>query len=295
MKLVRRAGLFIRKNIKVAIGYTLFCLAAFVLFFIILFPQEAIKKRIIYEIELGTETEIRTSGDKWLFPVGLKFTGMEFRNWGPGDNKLLARIDNIGIDIPLGSITTLSPVSNITASLYGGTVKGTMTLRSSNRLIKADWTNIDMSRVDRLKSVPVRIEGKASGDILLKLAANQPEGQIRILIRDGKLGNLKVMGFTLPEIPVDELNGTVDIKDNTLSLKDIRFKNNDIKGSITGTFKPESVSEKGNLDLAIRFSVGEKMKAQYQGILSFISQTRDREGYYTLRIKGDPKKPSIGI
>ena len=151
MKIVNSAGLFIRKNIKVIIGYSLFCLAAFVLFLIILFPREAIKKRIIYEIELGTSTEIRTSGDKWLFPVGLKFTGMELRNRGAVDNPLLARIDNIGIDIPLGSITSLSPVSNVSAALYGGTVKGTMTLRNNNRLIQADWANIDMSRVEKLK------------------------------------------------------------------------------------------------------------------------------------------------
>jgi len=295
LKIVNSTGLFFRKNVKAIIGYTLFCLAAFVLFFIILFPREAIKKRIIYEIELGTATEIKTSGDKWLFPVGLKFTGMELRNRGAADKPLIARIDNIGIDIPLGSVTSFSPISNVSAALYGGTVKGTMTLRSNNRLIKANWANIDLSRVDRLKSVPATIAGKISGDMVLRLAANQPEGQVRILIRDGKFGNLKVMGFTLPEIPIEELNGTVDIKDNALSLKDIRFKNSDIKGSITGNIKLASGSENGNLDLAVRFSVGEKMKAQYQGILSFISQTRDREGYYTIRIKGDPGKPTVGI
>ena len=295
MKIVNSAGMFIRKNIRVIIGYTLFCLSAFVLFFIILFPRDAIKKRIIYEIERGTATEIRTSGDKWLFPAGIKFTGMELRRPGVVDSALLARIDIIGIDIPLGSIASLSPVSNISASLYGGTVKGTMTMRSSNRLLQADWTNIDVSRVERLKSVPMTLEGKVSGDMVLRLAGNKPEGQIRILIRDGKFGKLKVMGFTLPEIPVDELNGTVDIKDNTIALKELRFKNSDMKGSITGSFKLASGSEKGNLDLAIRFSVGEKMKAQYQGILSFISSTKDREGYYTVHIKGDPAKPTVGI
>ena len=295
MKIVNSAGMFVRKNIRVIIGYTLFCLSAFVLFFIILFPRDAIKKRIIYEIEKGTATEIRTSGDKWLFPAGVKFTGMELRRPGVVDSALLARIDIVGIDIPLGSIASLSPVSNISASLYGGTVKGTMTMRSSNRLLQADWTNIDVSRVERLKTVPVTLEGKVSGDMVLRLAGNKPEGQIRILIRDGKFGKLKVMGFTLPEIPVDELNGTVDIKDNTITLKELRFKNSDMKGSITGNVILASGSEKGNLDLAIRFSVGEKMKAQYQGLLSFISQTKDREGYYTIHIKGDPAKPSIGI
>jgi len=295
LKIVNSAGMFIRKNIRVIIGYTLFCLSAFVLFFIILFPRDAIKKRIIYEIERGTATEIRTSGDKWLFPAGIKFTGMELRRPGVVDSALLARIDIIGIDIPLGSIASLSPVSNISAFLYGGTVKGTMTMRSSNRLLQADWTNIDVSRVERLKSVPMTLEGKVSGDMVLRLAGNKPEGQIRILIRDGKFGKLKVMGFTLPEIPVDELNGTVDIKDNTIALKELRFKNSDMKGSITGSFKLASGSEKGNLDLAIRFSVGEKMKAQYQGILSFISSTKDREGYYTVHIKGDPAKPTVGI
>jgi len=286
---------FLRRNIKAIIGYILFCIAAFVLFFIILFPREEIRERIIYEIEKSTSTEIRTASDKWLFPVGLKFTGMELRNRGAINNPILARIDRFEIDIPFGSIASFSPVSNIAAALYGGTVNGTLTMRSDNRILKANWANIDVTRIERLKSVPVTIEGKVSGDLVIRLAANKPEGQIRILVKDGKFGKLKVMGFTLPDIPLDELNGTVDIKDNTLSLKELRFKNSDIKGSIKGDIKLASGSEPGNLDLAIRFSVGEKMKVQYQGILSFISQTKDREGYYTLHIKGDPGKPSIGI
>ncbi len=286
---------FLRRNIKAVIGYILFCIAAFVLFFIILFPKEEIKDRIIYEIEKGTSTQIRTSNDKWLFPVGLKFTGMELRSRETIDYPLLVRIDNIAIDIPLGSIASFSPVSNIKAALYGGTVNGTLTMRSDNRILKAIWSNIDITRVERLKAIPATIEGKVSGDMVIRLAANKPEGQIRILMKDGKFGKLKVMGFTLPEIPLDELNGTVDVKDNTLSLKEVRFRNSDIKGTIKGDVKLASGSEPGNLDLAIRFSVGEKMKAQYQGILSFISQTKDREGYYTLHIKGDPKKPTVGI
>lgn len=295
MKILNNTGLFIKRNFRGIIFYTLFCLAAFILFFIILFPRDTIRKRIIYEIEKATATDIRSSGYNWRFPAGLRFTGMELRKRGAVTAHPIVRIDNLGVEIPLGGIASLSPVSNVSASLYGGTVRGTITVRSSNRLLKADWSNIDLSRVDILKTVPVTLEGKANGDLVLRLAGNRPEGQIRILIRDGKFGKLRVMGFAIPEIPLDEINGTVDIKENTLSLKEIRFKNSDIKGSITGSVKLASGSEQGNLDLAIRFSVGEKMKAQYQGILSFISSTRDREGYYTLHIKGDPAKPTVGL
>lgn len=289
------AGLFIRKNIRVILGYSVFCLAAFILFFAMLFPRDAVRKRILYEIGKGTATEVRTSGDRWVFPAGFKFTGMELRSRGPVDNPAAVRIDNVAIEIPIGSIASLSPVSNFSAALYGGTFRGTMTMRSSNRLLKADWANIDISRVDRLKSVPVTLEGKVSGDMVLRLDRNTPEGQIRILVRNGKLGRLKVMGFSIPDIPLDELNGTVDIRDSILSLKDLRFKNSDMKGSVTGVVRLASGGEQGSLDLAIRFSVGEKMKAQYQGMLSFISSTRDREGYYTLHIKGNPSKPTAGI
>ncbi|MCC7201518.1 MAG: type II secretion system protein GspN [Nitrospirae bacterium] len=295
MKILNNTGLFIKRNIRGIVLYTLFCLASFLLFFIILFPRDTIRKRIIYEIEKATATDIRSSGYNWRFPAGLRFTGMELRKRGAATAYPIVRIDNLGVEIPLGSIASMSPVSNVSASLYGGTVRGTITMRSSNRLLKADWSNIDMSRVDILKTVPVTLEGKANGDLVLRLAGNRPEGQIRILIRDGKFGKLRVMGFAIPEIPLDEINGTVNIKENTISLKEIRFKNSDIKGSITGSVKLASGSEQGSLDLAIRFSVGEKMKAQYQGILSFISSTRDREGYYTLHIKGDPAKPTVGI
>ena len=286
---------FIRKNIKAIVGYTLFCLTAFILFFYILFPREEIKARIIYEIEKGTSTEIRTVADRWIFPIGLKFTGMEFKKRGGIDNLPLLRIDRLNLDVPLKSIISLSPLSNLFADLYGGTLKGTLTMRSNNRILQANWANIDVSRIERLKTVPVTIAGKVSGDMVLRLVEKKPEGQIRLLMKDGNLGKLQVMGFALPDIPVDELHGVIDIKENTISLNDLRFKNNDLKGSIKGDIRLAPAAGQENLDISIRFGVGEKMRSQYQGILSLISQTKDREGYYTLHIKGDFKKPAVGM
>jgi len=122
-----------------------------------------------------------------------------------------------------------------------------------------------------------------------------PEGQIRLLIKGGKLGKIKVMGFPLPDIPVEELQGGIDIKGDTLSLKDIHFKNSDMKGTIRGDVQLRSEKGPGTLNISIRFSLGDKLKKEYQGLLPLIERSKDREGYYTLQIKGDLQKPAFTI
>ncbi len=283
---------FIRLNIRHTIGYALFSLAAFIVFLYLLFPREEIKARIIYEIERDTATEIKTSGDQWVFPLGLTFKGIEFTK-KEDKSYLLAHIDRLALEIPVKSIISFSPVSTLTADIYGGSARGLLTLRGNNRIIQANWTNVDLSRIERLKEIPAELVGRISGDLVLRLMNNIPEGQVRLLIKDGKLSKVKVMGFTFPDLPIEELQGLIDIKGDTLSLKDVHFKNNDLKGTIKGDIQLRSETGSGGLNISIRFTVGEKMKKEYQGLLSFIERSKDREGYYTLQIKGDLRKPTV--
>lgn len=286
---------FIKKNIKYIIGYTFFCITAFILFLYLLFPREAIRARILYEIGKGTATEIKTTGDKWVFPIGLTFRGIEFTRKMGNASHPLVRIDRLVIQIPIGGMFSFSPVSVLTADIYGGSLKGLLTLRSNNRIVQANWKNVDISRMDRLKDIPIELSGRMSGDLVVRLTGNSPEGQIRLFIKDGKLGKARVMGANLPDLPFEELQGVIDIKGPLISLKDMHFKNNDIKGDIKGDIQLQSDAGSGNLNISIRFAVGEKMKKEYQGFLSFIERSRDREGYYTIQIKGDLKKPALTI
>lgn len=284
----------IRKNIKSIIAYTLFSFLVFILFLFLLFPREEIKSRLLYEIEKGTATEIKSKRDQWVFPFGLSFEGMEFKTTG-GAAHTLAHLDRLTLDVPVKGLLSLSPVSVLTADLYGGTARGLMTLRRNNTIMQANWTNVDLSRIDPLKEIPAEISGRASGDLVLSLINNMPEGQVRLLIKGGKLGKIKVMGFPLPDIPVDELQGGIDIKGYSLALKDIHFKNSDMKGTIKGDIQLRSEKGPGTLNISIRFSLGDKLKKEYQGLLSLIERSKDREGYYTLQIKGDLQKPSFTL
>ena len=288
-------GRFIRVNIKSIIGYILFCLAAFILFLYLLFPREAVKARILYEIEKGTATEIKTTGVKWVFPLGLILRGMDFTRRVGNTNQSLGHIDRLTIEIPVKSIFSLSPVSILTADLYGGSATGLITLRGNNRIIQAKWVNVDIARIDRLKDIPAELAGRINGDLVVRLISNTPEGQIRFLMKDMRIGKVKIMGFPLPDLPIDELQGVIDIKGQALSMKDTRFKNSNLKGSIKGDLQIQSDGRSGDLNISIRFAVGEKMKKEYQGLLSLIERSKDREGYFTIQIKGDLKKPTVSI
>jgi len=286
---------FIKKNYRYIIGYFIFCTGAFLLFFYLLFPVDALISRIIYEVEKGTSTEINITSDGWTFPLGLTFNGMRFIQKDTTGDHTLAYLDKLSIQIPVKSILSFSPVSLVTADIYGGSAKGLLTLRSANRIIKTDWNNIDISRIDKIKEIPAELTGKLNGNLVMRFNNNMPEGQIHLLLKDGKLAKIKVMGFVLPELPVEEMQGIINIKGNDVVIEDIRFKNNDIKGTIKGKIQFQPDKGSGDMDISIRFAVGDKIKKDYQGLLSLIERSKDREGYYTLKIKGDIKKPALSI
>lgn len=283
------------QNIKTITGYVLFCLLVFIPFLYLLLPREAIINRIIYEIENNTASKINTSGEEWIFPLGIAFKDMEFTRREGNSNHILTRIERLDIEMPLKGIVSLSPVTVLTADIYGGTAKGLLTLSNKDRVVQANWTDVDMSRIEGLKEIPIEIMGRLSGDLLVRLRDNIPEGELRLLIKDGKLSKIKILGFSFPDIPVDEVQGIVDIKGYTLSLKDVRFKNSDIKGTIKGDLQLGPQIGSGSLDISIRFAVGEKIRKDQQALLSFIERSKDREGYYTIKIKGDIKKPTFNI
>lgn len=287
---------FLKNHYKAFLGYTLFCIAIFVLSLYFLFPKEAITKRIVYELEKETATEIKTRGDKWAFPFGVSFKNFEFRKKTGNLSIVIGHLDKFSIGVPLKSIFSLSPVSEISANSYGGSLNGIITLRNDNKITQAKWSNVDISRIEKVKDIPIEITGILGGDMVMKLSNNSvPEGQIRLAIKNGKLGKINIMGFSLPDIPINELNGTIDIKGQSMIFKDTRFRNNDLKGLINGDIQFQTSSSPGNINIAIKFAPGEKMKKEQRGILSFIERTKDKEGYYTIQIRGDFKKPSVTI
>ena len=287
---------FLKNHYRAILGYTFFCIAIFALSLYFLFPKEAITKRLIYELEKGTATEIKTRGDQWTFPLGVSFKNFEFRKKTGNISIVIGHLDKFSIGVPLKSILSLSPVSEISANSYGGSLKGIITLSNNNKITQAAWSNVDISRIEKVKDIPIEITGISGGDMVMKLSNNSvPEGQIRLALKNGKLGKIKIMGFTLPDIPINELNGTIDIKGQNIVFKDTNFKNNDLKGLIKGDIQLQTSSSPGNINIAIKFAPSEKMKKEQRGILSFIEKTKDKEGYYTIQIKGDFKKPSVSI
>lgn len=287
---------FIKTNYKSIIGYASFSLAVFVLSLYLLFPRDAISTRIIYELEEATATEINTRGSQWGFPLGITFKNFEIRKRTGNLSNVVGHLDKFSIQTPMKSIISFSPVSVISANSYGGSLKGMITLRNDNRITQASWDNIDMARIEKVRDIPAELTGILNGNLLLRLNNNSvPEGQIHIALKNGMLGKVKIMGFPLTDIPINELQGTIDIKGQTLSVKDTHFKNNDLKGTLKGDIQLQSDAGPGNINITIKFSVSEKMKKDYSGIISFIEHTKDREGYYTIQLKGDLKKPLVSI
>lgn len=277
-----------KKNIAIIGGYFLFSIILFVFFVILLFPREELGDRIIYEIENRTPFIIKFKERRWGFPLKLIFEDILLYQDSRGKNNPITHLDQLTITLPLKDMISLRPVSILEGTAYGGSINGVIT---SDRTLTAEWRDIELANIEKIRELPAALSGKVRGKLLMKFDQKTPGGNIRFLINNGRIAKINVMGLSLPEIKIKEFQGAIKIKNTTLSLENVRFYSEDFKGSIDGTIS----LKREKINLTFLLSIGEKMRKNYQPFLAFIEKSKDKKGNYKIRLKGNLYSPSVEL
>lgn len=101
----------------------------------------------------------------------------------------------------------------------GDLVKGNKKLRNQN--IEADFIKVDLAEIEKLYPLPVKLKGKASGEIEAKVDPSfkvQPDG----------LTEMKIKDFVMPAGSVNSAMGPIDIPE-------IKFSEVKLRGKLSGS------------------------------------------------------------
>ena len=273
------------KNKKILFAITF--VFVFLSFFYIEFPNESLKRRVIFEIEKNTDfdAEIEKISIMPLLKIeisGLKLTKNEDQQiivskaiLKPSILSLLSGDINVEYDI----------------KVFKGKAFGNLVILKDTNNLKSISLNIEKIDIDEIRRVyskslkeSVELAGLLSGNITL---GENNSGDFNFNIDDLDIIKIDINNFKFQLMDLkSNLKGQI-YKDKTL-INELMFDNEDIRVKIKGSTPPLWRLSKGSIDLFYRLEVKGK---KYAYLKSFLS--KDPRGNVAGKIVGSIAKPEL--
>lgn len=273
------------KNKKILFAITF--VFVFLSFFYIEFPNETLKRRVIFEIEKNTDfdAEIEKISIMPLLKIeisGLKLTKNEDQQiivskaiLKPSILSLLSGDINVEYDI----------------KVFKGKAFGNLVILKDTNNLKSISLNIEKIDIDEIRRVyskslkeSVELAGLLSGNITL---GENNSGDFNFNIDDLDIIKIDINNFKFQLMDLkSNLKGQI-YKDKTL-INELMFDNEDIRVKIKGSTPPLWRLSKGSIDLFYRLEVKGK---KYAYLKSFLS--KDPRGNVAGKIVGSLAKPEL--
>ncbi|TDI96500.1 MAG: type II secretion system protein GspN [Deltaproteobacteria bacterium] len=273
------------KNKKILFAITF--VFVFLSFFYIEFPNESLKRRVIFEIEKNTDfdAEIEKISIMPLLKIeisGLKLTKNEDQQiivskaiLKPSILSLLSGDINVEYDI----------------KVFKGKAFGNLVILKDTNNLKSISLNIEKIDIDEIRRVyskslkeSVELAGLLSGNITL---GENNSGDFNFNIDDLDIIKIDINNFKFQLMDLkSNLKGQI-YKDKTL-INELMFDNEDIRVKIKGSTPPLWRLSKGSIDLFYRLEVKGK---KYAYLKSFLS--KDHRGNVAGKIVGSLAKPEL--
>jgi type II secretion system protein N len=277
----------IKKNKK----YILFAITfvfVFLGFFYIEFPNERLKRRVIFEIEKNSDFDAEIDKISIIPLLKIEIGGLKLTQ--NGHQQIIV---SKAILIP-SILSLISDDINVKYDLrvFKGKAFGNLVISKNTNNLKSILLNIEKVDIDEIRQIysnslkeSVELAGLLSGNI--KLDENS-SGGFDFNIDDLDIIKINVNNFTLPKFLdlKSSLKGQI-YKDKTL-INELLFDNEDIRLKLKGSTPPLWRLSKGSIDLLYRLQVKGKKYAYLKNFLS-----KDPRGNVAGKIVGSLAKPEL--
>ncbi len=190
----------------------------------------------------------------------------------------------------------------------GDLVKGKKEIRNQN--IDADFEKVELSEVEDLYPLPVKLKGRASGELNVKLDpsyTNQPDGKTEIKIKNFIMPSTSVntqMGpIDIPEIKFSEVKLRGKLSNSSFNIEEVLLgKTSDaIHGKVRGklTIKIKRFGAKVapvfgayNFDISLNISKKKASELFFLTILDDYKQNTNKGSRYLFAINGSRFGPT---
>lgn len=169
------------------------------------------------------------------------------------------------------------------AHAYGGELLVKTQLGPARQYFLFDANGLDIGSYTYLKDRGFKLSGKFGGNFEM----NGDSGKGKLWIKGLASRELKIQGFSVPDLDFEQGWLEAEIKGDRLTIKKLEFDGKELKLRCLGDLV---LRERGTLNLTIKLKPSERLAIEQAGIFSLI-KNKDAEGFYQFSLGGTLSEP----
>jgi len=262
------------------LSFALYFVIAFMTFLVVQLPFDRIKTK------LESETRSRTALELNIARISPRF----LNRFVLADVVLSDRTGRVLFESPavhahvslFGFLRGLLSV-DFKARAYTGELHVRTEQGSKRQFFAIDAESLDLASYALLKNLGLKLSGRLGGSFEMSGDA----GKGRFLIKNLASRELKIKGFTVPDLDFEQCWIEGDVKGDRITIKKLELDGKELKVRVTGDLV---MRERGTLNLAVKLKLSERLAQEQAGLLSLL-KNRDPEGFYLFSLGGTLAEP----
>jgi len=267
----------------------------FILFLLIGFPYESLKRRIIGELEAKTPFHYEIEKAR-PYPLW----GLTFKNaviYASVDSK---KIKVLGVERIRITVSLLPLLwRKISLRLWGKILGGTMEGRFSKRREQGELTllgrDVNLQQIHILRDVVgVEMVGILEGKTMFTLGGgdiSKQSGSAEFVISEGILSKFPLPGIA--PLRVGRIQCNIELKRGNVIIKHLAFTGGDFEGKVLGNIFLNSHFSQSRLNLRITIEASAKFDPRHRMLLSLLGREGQAKGSYAFSLRGTVGRPRL--
>lgn len=254
--------------------------AVFLVFLLLLFPVDRVRAKLEAEVRQRTPFELNVAhiSPRFFNRFILKDVVLSDRH-----GKVLFESQSINTSVSLFSLLRGLLSLDMKAKAYGGELLAKAQQGPGRQYLQLDADGLDIGSYSPLKEAGLHLSGKLGGNIEM----TGDTGKGRLWLKGLTSRELKIKGFSIPDLDFDECWLEADIRRDRMTIRKLELDGKELKIRCLGDLV---LRERGSLNLTVKLKASERLMREQAGILSLL-KNKDAEGYYQFSLGGTLAEP----
>lgn len=269
-----------KKTIVRWLSFTAYFIAVFLVFLFLLFPFDRAGKKLESEVRLRTPFELSVARISPRFFNRFVLSDVVLSDRG---GRVLFESPSVNAAISLFNLLRGRSSLDLKAQAYGGELLLKTQQGPGRQYLSVDGSGLDIGSYALLKALGLKLSGKLGGNFEM----NGDSGKGRLWIKGLASRELKVKGFSIPDLDFDQCWLEAETKGDRLTIKKLELEGKELKVRCLGDLV---LRERGTLNLTIKLKPSERLATEQAGILALL-KNKDADGFYQFSLGGTLSEP----
>lgn len=258
----------------------MYFVAAFLIFLLLRFPFDRVRTKLESEVRLRTPFELTVARISPRFFNRFVLSDVVVSDKG---GRVLFEGPSVRTTVSLFNVIRGRLSLDMKAQAYGGELLVKAQQGPGRQYLLVDGNGLDIDSYTLLKDFGLKLSGKLGGNFEMTGDA----GKGRLWLKGLTSRELKIKGFSIPDLDFEQCWLEAEIKGDRLTIKKLELEGKELKVRCLGDL---ILRERGTLNLTIKLKPSERMAREQAGIVSLL-KNKDAEGFYQFSLGGTLSEP----